>query len=130
MKKIALNPPTLRTVPGLSRGVIAGGFVHLSGAAPLDRDGNLVGGTDPAAQARQCFENIRAVLAEAGVGLDSIVKLNCFATRPEAARAYVAAKRDLFADPPPASSTVIVAALMVEGMQLEVDVLALAQDES
>ncbi|MFJ7771900.1 RidA family protein [Streptomyces sp. NPDC097107] len=43
-----------------------GRFVAVSGQLALDGDGGLVGESDPAAQARQVFENLRRCLTAAG----------------------------------------------------------------
>ncbi|MCZ9342685.1 RidA family protein, partial [Streptomyces sp. TRM76130] len=58
----------------------AGRLVAVSGQLPLDEDGRIVGEGDPAAQARQVFENLRRCLAAAGAGFDDVVKLTYFVT--------------------------------------------------
>ncbi|TFV33405.1 RidA family protein [Streptomyces sp. T1317-0309] len=57
-----------------------GRFVAISGQLALDEDGRLVGAGDPAAQARQVFENLRRCLAAAGAAFDHVVKLTFFVT--------------------------------------------------
>ena len=58
-----------------SQGVVAAGeMIFVSGQIPIDpATGALVDG-DVAAQATRCMENIKAILAEAGVGMENIVK--------------------------------------------------------
>ncbi|WP_240999914.1 Rid family hydrolase, partial [Streptomyces sp. Tu 4128] len=57
-----------------------GRFVAVSGQLALDEDGRPVGVGDPAAQARQVFENLRRCLSAAGAGFDDVVKLTYFVT--------------------------------------------------
>ncbi|MEU1007607.1 RidA family protein [Streptomyces sp. NPDC005890] len=57
-----------------------GRLVVVSGQLPLDRNGELVGAGDPAAQARQVSANLRHCLAAAGVGFQDVVKLTYFVT--------------------------------------------------
>ena len=52
-----------------------GRLVVVSGQVAQNVNGELVGPGDPAAQARQVFENLRRCLAEAGAGFDDVVGL-------------------------------------------------------
>ncbi|MFI1166237.1 Rid family hydrolase [Streptomyces sp. NPDC020801] len=58
----------------------AGRFVAVSGRLPPDADGRLAGVGDPAAQARQVFENLRRCPAAAGATFADVVELTCFVT--------------------------------------------------
>jgi enamine deaminase RidA (YjgF/YER057c/UK114 family) len=60
--------------------VRAGGFLYVSGIVAVDGDGRLVGGDDVVAQARQVFENMRAVLAAGGCRFEDVVKVTVFLT--------------------------------------------------
>ncbi|MEU5111763.1 RidA family protein [Streptomyces longwoodensis] len=102
-----------------------GRLVAVSGQLPLDEHGVLVGEGDPAAQARQVFENLRRCLAAAGATFDDVVKLTYFVTDMahlpavrEARAAHVPDERL------PASSAVQVAALVRPEFLLEVEALA------
>jgi enamine deaminase RidA (YjgF/YER057c/UK114 family) len=119
-----INPAALGGArPGMSQGVRSGDVVFLSGAAAVS-DGALVGPGDPARQAEQCFDNIEAVLAEAGGGLGHLVKLTCYAIDLDAATAYVDVKRRRLGRDAPASTTVLVSGFLFDGMLLEVDATA------
>ena len=61
-------------------GVLAGGFLYVSGIVAVDRDGRLVGGDDVVAQTRQIFDNMRAVLEAGGCGFEDVVKVTVFLT--------------------------------------------------
>jgi reactive intermediate/imine deaminase len=65
-----------------SQAVRAGGFVYTAGAIPLSAAGEMVGGGDVRAQARQCLANLRAVLAAAGTSLGGVVKTTVFLKVP------------------------------------------------
>jgi len=78
----ALRPAgRLPPVSGYSHAVaFSGRTVAVSGQVPADREGRVVGLGDPAAQVRQVFENLTAVLAAAGATMADVVKLMVFLT--------------------------------------------------
>lgn len=56
----------------------AGDFIFTSGQIPLDpATGKLVEG-EIEEQTRQVFANLKAILEEAGSGLDKVIKTTCF----------------------------------------------------
>ncbi|MEV5986838.1 RidA family protein [Streptomyces sp. NPDC052051] len=102
-----------------------GRFVAVSGQLALDEDGKLVGEGDPAAQARQIFENLRRCLAAAGATFDDVVKLTFFVTD----MAYMPAIRAARAahipeDRLPAASAVQVASLVRPEFLMEIEAYA------
>ncbi|NGO11124.1 RidA family protein [Streptomyces sp. HC44] len=103
-----------------------GRFVAVSGQVALDEDGKLVGENDPAAQARQVFENLRRCLAAAGAGFDDVVKLTFFVT-DMAYMPAVRAARDEHISPDrlPASTAVQVAALVRPELLMEIEAYAI-----
>ena len=52
--------------------------LHLAGQVAWDRDCNVVGGGDLAAQTRQALANLKAVLAEAGAAPADVVRLRTY----------------------------------------------------
>ena len=102
--------------------VQTGNLVFLSGQVPLDpATGNLVEG-DIAAQARQAFDNIKAVVAAAGGSMDDIVRVGLYLTDLSQFAEVNAVMADYFSQPYPARSTIEVSALP-RGAQFEVDAL-------
>ncbi|MFG2232024.1 RidA family protein [Streptomyces sp. NPDC048723] len=102
-----------------------GHFVAVSGQCALDERGEVVGAGDPAAQARQVFENLRRCLAAAGATFDDVVKLTYFVTDV----AYLPAVREardavIPADRLPASSAVQVSALFRPELLVEIEAFA------
>jgi 2-iminobutanoate/2-iminopropanoate deaminase len=58
--------------------VIAGDFIFLSGTAGLDIGSGQIVSDKFEEQARQCFQNIKIILEEAGSGMSKIVKTTIF----------------------------------------------------
>jgi 2-iminobutanoate/2-iminopropanoate deaminase len=106
-----------------SQGVVAAGFMFLSGQIPLDpRTNELIeGGIE--AQTEQVLKNLMAVLKEAKMGPEHVVKttvflsdLSDFAKMNEVYARYLGKA-------PPARSTIQAAALP-RGVKVEIDVIA------
>lgn len=103
----------------------AGRLVTVSGQLALDEDGEPVGVGDPAAQARQVFENLRRCLAAAGAGFQDVVKLTYFVTDMAYMPAIRAARAAHIPDDRlPAASAVQVAALVAPEFLMEIEALA------
>jgi 2-iminobutanoate/2-iminopropanoate deaminase len=101
--------------------VKVGGLLYTSGQIPLDLAGGMPEGIE--AQAEQVFDNLAAVLAEAGTSFDKVVKATVFVTDlgDFAKLNAVYAKR--FGDHTPARSTVEVAGLP-RGASVEIELVA------
>jgi 2-iminobutanoate/2-iminopropanoate deaminase len=104
--------------------VQAGGLLFLSGAIAVDGDGELVGGDDVLAQARQVFANLAAVLAAAGAGFADVVKVTVYLTDVVDRPAVNELRKELFGAARPASTLVEVSRLAVPGARIEVDAVA------
>jgi 2-iminobutanoate/2-iminopropanoate deaminase len=77
MKKVISTSLAPAAIGPYSQGIAVGGLVITSGQLPLDpATGAFPEGI--AAQTRQSLENIKAILAEAGVGMDRVVKTTVF----------------------------------------------------
>ncbi|MFE9440211.1 RidA family protein [Streptomyces sp. NPDC006602] len=102
-----------------------GRFMAVSGQLALDEDGGLVGEGDPAAQARQVFENLRRCLAAAGATFGDVVKLTYFVTDMAHMPAIRAARAvHIPEDRLPAASAVQVASLVRPEFLMEVEAFA------
>jgi 2-iminobutanoate/2-iminopropanoate deaminase len=106
-----------------SQAVIEGGFLFTSGQVPLDpATGKLVeGGLERSAE--RVFDNLEAILTEAGLGFGDVVKTTVFLTRAEDFAPLNAVYARRFGNHRPARSTVIVAALPA-GAAIEIDLIA------
>ena len=106
-----------------SQGIVAGGFLFVSGQIPLDpATGQMVAG-DVGAQVAQVLENLKAILEAAGSGLGAVVRTTVYlADLGEYSKMNEVYGKYFVADPP-ARSTVEVAALP-RGARVEIDVIA------
>jgi 2-iminobutanoate/2-iminopropanoate deaminase len=116
------DPPGMRFA-GMSQAVRCGDWITVSGQVAL-KDGEVVGIGDARAQAQQCFANIAAVLAEAGASLEDVVSLRCYLVDKSAYETYADIKGMLFKDKSPASTTVIISALLIPALLMEVEAVA------
>jgi 2-iminobutanoate/2-iminopropanoate deaminase len=108
-----------------SQAIRAGGLVFVSGQLAVRTDHAEIVGDSIEEQTEQVFANLRAILEEAGSGLDRLVKttvylvdLDDFAGMNEVYARHVG-------DRPPARATVEVAALP-SGAKVEIEAIALA----
>lgn len=101
-----------------------GGSVFVSGQVSTDANGELVGAGDAGAQTEQCFKNVEAALTAAGAGWDDVAKITCFLVNAADYPAYAATRQRLFPQHGPASSTVIVSALVRPEYLVEIEAYA------
>jgi 2-iminobutanoate/2-iminopropanoate deaminase len=121
--KYVSTPQAPRPIGPYSQGVISGGFLFCSGQIALDPEsGELVDG-DVATQTERVLQNLLAVLKEAKMGPENVVKTTVYLTdmadfpaMNEVYGRYLGAR-------PPARSTVAVAGLP-RGVRVEIDVVA------
>ena len=122
----AIHPPFARYAHGVA--VPAGArTVFCSGQLGIAPDGTVP--PDVEGQAALCFAAIAAILAEAGMGLDDLVRLNAYVTSREGLAGYMAARdRALPGDaPPPASTLMIVSGFARPEFLVEVEAVAARQ---
>ena len=106
-----------------NQAINSGGFLFCAGQLGLDPEsGELVEG-GISNQTRRALENVRAILAVAGVGFAEVVKSTVFLTDLEDFAAMNDVYREYFTDEPPARTTIQVAALPA-GAIVEVEVVA------
>jgi 2-iminobutanoate/2-iminopropanoate deaminase len=122
-KKHVSTPQAPRPIGPYSQGVISGGLLFCSGQIGLDpQTGELVAGGIEA-QTEQVLKNLQAVLKEAKMGLENVVRstvyLADFADFGKMNEVYA----QKFAKDPPARTTIQAAALP-KGAKVEIDVIA------
>ena len=128
MTLACINPEGLTTPETYTQVVVAQGskWVFVSGQEPEDRQGNLVGRGDLAAQARQVFGNLGHALAAAGARPEQVAKITIYVVnyqRDECLPCIEAARLALFGAHKPADCVIGVAALS-PGYLIEVDAIA------
>jgi 2-iminobutanoate/2-iminopropanoate deaminase len=106
-----------------SQAIAAGGFVFVSGQLGLNPgDTAISGGIEE--QTERIFANLAAILAEAGTGLDRLVKTTVFLQNLDDFQAMNGVYAQHVGDRPPARSTVEVAKLP-SGALVEIEAVAL-----
>jgi 2-iminobutanoate/2-iminopropanoate deaminase len=108
-----------------SQAIRANGLVFVSGQLALRPDHAEIVSDDIGTQTEQVFDNLQAILEEAGSGLDRIVKTTVFLTDlgDFAGMNEVYARR--VGQPPPARATVEISNLP-SGAKVEIEAIALA----
>jgi 2-iminobutanoate/2-iminopropanoate deaminase len=97
-------------------------WLHISGQVGTAPDGSVP--SEFGAQVENCWKNILAVLADAEMGLDDIVKVTVFLTKHENVAAYRAARDRIIGDARPASTLVVVSSLVRPEWLCEVEAVA------
>lgn len=106
-----------------SQATLAGGFLFVSGQIPIDPlSGELIS-SDIKAEATQVMENIKAILIEAGLGFDNIVKTSIFLTDLQNFVQVNEVYGTYFTADFPARETIQVSALP-KGVNVEISVIA------
>jgi 2-iminobutanoate/2-iminopropanoate deaminase len=106
-----------------SQAVRLDGMLYTSGQVALDpATGELVG-SDFTAQTRRVFENLKAVLAEAGADFNKVVKATVFVTDLANFQTLNAIYAEYMGDHKPARTTVQVSGLP-KGALVEIDLVA------
>ena len=98
-----------------------GDLLFVSGVAPLDAEGRLVGGADVVAQTRQVFRNMKRVLDVVGADFGDILKVTVYLTEIADRAAINPVRQEFFGAARPASTLIGVAALVLPGMKVEIE---------
>ena len=114
---------------GFSQIVISRGsrLIHISGQTSNDKDLNIIGEGDFAAQAKGAFDNVGLAIAAAGAEIGNIVRLNIFVVdyKLEYLDIIGKATTDFFGElAPPASTMVGVQALALPPLLIEIEATA------
>ncbi len=109
---------------GFSPAARVGNTVFSAGQVSVDAEGNLVGEGDARAQAEQCLKNVEAAISAAGASMEDVVKITTFLVNFEDYSDYAAARLQLFPENGPASSTVIIKALVRPEFLIEIEAIA------
>ena len=106
--------------------------MYVGGQNAVDQNGQLVGGTDVAAQTRQVMANLVTALQAAGAGIEHLVSvLVLLVEGADVQAAYAAASATLgSATTPPLVSAAVVSGLGVPGAMVEVSAVAAMPDRA
>ena len=109
-------------------GIRCGNHVFLGGQVPLNPDASVACRGDMVAQTEMAMEYIRRILASFGLGFEHVVKINTFYSGETGERDWkpnLRARFGHFTLPGPATTGVPVPYLAYEGMNIEIDIVAL-----
>ncbi|RYU87368.1 RidA family protein [Mucilaginibacter terrigena] len=107
-----------------SQAVAANGLLFVSGQVPINPKTGEIVTTGIADEAKMVMENLKAILDEAGIGFDSIIKTNIFLTDMQTFSQVNDVYGSYFTADFPARETVQVSALP-KGVNVEISVIAL-----
>ena len=100
-----------------------GDLLFISGLAPLDQKGRLVGGDDVVAQTRQIFENMAKILAAGEAGFEDVLRVTVYLTDIADRAKINPVRQEFFGHTRPASTLIGVSALVVPGMKVEIEAI-------
>ena len=101
-----------------------GDLLFVSGIAPVDAAGALVGGDDVAAQAEHVLAQLGRVLDAAGLEPRNVLKVTVYLTDIADRPKINPARQAFFEEARPASTLVEVSALAIPGMKVEIEAIA------
>ncbi len=108
---------------GFSRAVRHGSYVAVSGTAPVWPDGHV--DPDPRVQALQCWDIALDALSRLGGRVDHVIRTRQYLVNARHVDAVSEAHRQVFGDVKPASTMVIVDALLDHRWLVEVELDAM-----
>jgi reactive intermediate/imine deaminase len=126
-KKIIYTDNAPKAIGPYSQGVIAGGFLFISGQVPIDPKNGDVLKESIEIQTNQVINNIENICKEAGCGLSDIVKITIYLTDLGNFADVNKVMIERFEEPYPARSTIEISALPL-GVNVEIDAVVNAND--
>ena len=125
MKKEIIGAPITiggKTVP-ISQAVRAGEFLFVAGQLGVDDKFEVVS-DDIRTQTRRALDNLEAQLKAGGSSIANVAKVTAWLTDPADFAAYNEVYGAVFAEAPPARTTVV-SDLLVPGARIELDAIAI-----
>jgi enamine deaminase RidA (YjgF/YER057c/UK114 family) len=107
---------------GYSRAVVAGNTVYVSGTCGVEADGSVA--PDMYGQARRALQIIADALAQAGAGMQDVVRTRIFVTDASRFDDIAKAHGEIFGEIRPATTIVEVAKLVDAAFMVEIEAVA------
>lgn len=122
MKKVISTKDAPQAIGPYSQAIAANGFLFISGQLGVTPSGEFAG-ADVKSQAQRSLQNLQAILSEAGLGFESVVKTTIFLADIADFAAVNEIYAEFFNEPYPARSTVAVKTLPKGGL-VEIELVA------
>jgi len=125
MKKVISTKGAPQAIGPYSQAIAANGFLFISGQLGVTPSGEFAG-ADVKSQAQRSLQNLQAILSEAGLGFENVVKTTIFLADIADFAAVNEIYAEFFKEPYPARSTVAVKTLPKGGL-VEIELIAAAK---
>jgi enamine deaminase RidA (YjgF/YER057c/UK114 family) len=106
---------------GYSRAIAVGDSCWVAGTTDAGPDGRSLNPGDAAAQARAAYAIVVRALEEAGFGVGDVVRTRMYVTEAAHAAPVASVHGEVFGEVRPASTIVVVTALVEPGLLVEVE---------
>lgn len=121
MKQEIRAPGLAEPISHYTDAVRYGDIVFISGVAPVDQDGRLVGENDVVEQTRQVFRNMSRILTAADAGFEDILKVTVYLTDVSDRTKINPVRQEYFGAHRPASTLIGISTLAIPGMKVEIE---------
>lgn len=122
MKKVISTKDAPQAIGPYSQAIEANGFLFISGQLGVTPSGEFAG-ADVKSQAQRSLQNLQAILSEAGLGFENVVKTTIFLADIADFAAVNEIYAKFFSEPYPARSTIAVKTLPKGGL-VEIELIA------
>jgi reactive intermediate/imine deaminase len=123
MKRTVHTDDAPAAVGAYSQATTTDDLLFTAGQLPLTADGELLDDEPVDVQARQCLENVQAILAAEGLDMSDVLKVSVFLDDVDDFEEMNDTYADFFDDEPPARSAIEVGAVP-KGAALEIEAIA------
>jgi 2-iminobutanoate/2-iminopropanoate deaminase len=127
VQKITIDPNPYEPFR-IAQGYRVGEFLFISGQAPIDENGQIVGVGDFDAQAEQVFANLERVLRAGGSSFTNVIKVTIFLRDMSNFPKIVELRGRYFTPPYPADTIVEVTSLYSPDALIEIEAIAIADN--
>jgi 2-iminobutanoate/2-iminopropanoate deaminase len=127
VQKITIDPNPYEPFR-IAQGYRVGEFLFISGQAPIDETGQIVGVGDFDAQAEQVFANLERVLRAGGSSFTNVIKVTIFLRDMSNFPKIVELRGRYFTPPYPADTIVEVTSLYSPDALIEIEAIAVADN--
>lgn len=124
MRQIVHTDDAPAAVGAYSQGVETDGLVFTAGQIPLTPQGDLLDGASIDVQTEQALENVEAVLAESGLGMDDVAKVTVYLDDIDDFDEMNAVYETFFDEESPPARSAIAVDELPKGVGVEIEAIA------